>query len=158
MSRWLAWALSSALPFLLAWGWMRPRRLLTFLVLPATVVTVWSIAQLTFLEPRTYRWFITFVTLAWGVVVASAALRLPTPIRPLLEARPLAFLGRISYSVYLWHLPIIAEVARHHPNDPLVVTAIAAPLTLAIGWLSYTVVEAPLLSAAGRARLRARLA
>lgn len=141
-----------------AWGWMRWRRLLTFLVLPATVLTVWSIAELTFLEPRTYRWFLTFVTLAWGVVVASAALRLPTPLKPLLEARPLAFIGRISYSMYLWHLPIIAEVAKHHPDDPLAVTAIAAPLTLAIAWVSYTVVEEPLLSASGRARLRARLA
>jgi peptidoglycan/LPS O-acetylase OafA/YrhL len=141
-----------------AWGWMRWRRLLTFLVLPATVVAVWSIADVTFLQPRTYRWVLTAATLAWGVIVASAALRLPTPVKPLLEARPLAFLGRISYSVYLWHLPIIAEVAKHHPDDPILVTAIAAPLTLGVGWLSYTVVDAPLLSAAGRARLRARVA
>ena len=141
-----------------AWGWLRMRRVLTFLVLPATVLAAWSVVDLGFLEPRTYRWFLTLVTLAWGVLVASAALRLPTPMRPLLEARPLAFLGRISYSLYLWHLPVIAEVARHHPDAPVAVAVIAAPITLAVGWLSYTLVEAPLLSAAGRARLRARLA
>jgi peptidoglycan/LPS O-acetylase OafA/YrhL len=141
-----------------AWGWLRPRRLLTVLVLPALAVMAWFIADLTFLDDTTYRWGMTLAALAWGVIVAAAALRLPTPIRPLLEARPLAWLGRISYSVYLWHLGIIAVVAEHHPNDPVAVVAIAAPITLGIGWVSYRIVERPLLSAAGRARLRARLA
>jgi peptidoglycan/LPS O-acetylase OafA/YrhL len=141
-----------------AWGWLPPRRLLTALVLPALAVMAWFIADLTFLDDTTYRWGMTLAALSWGVIVAAAALRLPTPIRPLLEARPLAWLGRISYSVYLWHLGIIAVVAEHHPNDPVAVAAIAAPITLGVGWASYRIVERPFLSAAGRARLRARLA
>ncbi|MEA3055010.1 MAG: hypothetical protein QOD30_442 [Actinomycetota bacterium] len=141
-----------------AWGWLRSRRVITALELPSTALMVWFIIVLTFLEHRTYRWALTVIALAWCVVVASAALRLPTPIRPLLEARPLAWLGRISYSVYLWHLPIVAEVAAHHPDDPRMVFAIAVPLTLLVGGLSYRVIERPLMSAAGRARLRARLA
>lgn len=140
-----------------AWGWLRGRRVITVLVLPATALMVWFIIVLSFLEQRTYRWALTVIALSWCVVVASAALRLPTPIRPLLEARPLAWLGRVSYSVYLWHLPIVAEVAKRNPDDPAMVFAIATPLTLAIGYASYRIVERPLMSAAGRARLRARL-
>src|SRR4051794_25499863 len=140
------------------WGWLRQPRVLTALVLPAVALMVWFIVELTFLDDRVYRWALALAALAWGVVVASAALRLPTPVRPLLEWRPLAWLGRISYSVYLWHLAIIAVVAEHHPDDPLVVALIAAPITLGIGWISYRVVERPLLSSTGRARLLARLA
>jgi peptidoglycan/LPS O-acetylase OafA/YrhL len=139
-------------------GWLRQRRVLTALVLPAVAVMTWFVVELTFLDGRTYRWGLTVAALAWGVVVASAALRLPTPIRPLLEARPLVWLGRISYSVYLWHLAIIAEVAADHPDDPVAVALIAAPITLVVGWVSYRIVERPLLSASGRARVRARVA
>jgi peptidoglycan/LPS O-acetylase OafA/YrhL len=140
-----------------AWGWLRFPRSITVLVLPAAALMAWLVVELSFLDGRTYRWALGVGALAWGVIVASAALRLPTPLRPLLEARPLAWLGRISYSVYLWHLPVVAEVAAHHQDDPVVVAMIAAPITLCIGWVSYRVIEAPLLSSSGRARLRARL-
>jgi peptidoglycan/LPS O-acetylase OafA/YrhL len=146
-----------ALGLAYVWGWLRWRRAIGVLVLPAVAVLVWFVVELTFLDDRTYRWGLTLATLSFGVIVASAALRLATPFRPVLELRPLAWLGRISYSVYLWHLPVIAEVARHRPDDPLGVAVVAVPVTLGIAWVSYRVVERPLLSSAGRARLRARL-
>jgi peptidoglycan/LPS O-acetylase OafA/YrhL len=147
-----------ALGLAYGWGWLRQRRTIGLFVLPSVALMAWFIVELTFIDDRAYRWALTFASLAWAAVVASAALRVVTPIRPLLELRPLAWLGRISYSVYLWHLLIVAEVAKHHPDAPLAVAAIAVPLTLCIGWLSYRVIERPLLSSAGRARLRARLA
>lgn len=138
------------------WGWLRFRWLIGVLTIPAVAVTLLFVIDLTFLEPRTYRWALTVVALAWGVVVASAALRLPTPVRPLLELPPLVWLGRVSYSVYLYHLVIIAEVAKTRSDDPIGVALVAVPLTLVIGCASYFLIERPLLSASSRARLRAR--
>lgn len=150
--------LGCALGLAFGWGWLRFRWTIGVLTLPAIAVTLWFVHGLTFLEPRTYRWALTVLTLAWTVIVASAALRLPTPAQPLLELPPLVWLGRISYSVYLYHLPIIAEVAKTRPDDPVGVAMVAVPLTLAVGCVSYFLVERPLLSARGRARLRARFA
>jgi peptidoglycan/LPS O-acetylase OafA/YrhL len=139
-------------------SWRRFKWAIGVLTIPAVAVTLWFVDGLTFLEPRTYRWGLTVVALAWAVVVASAALRVPTPARPLLELPPLVWLGRISYSVYLYHLPIIAEVAKTRPDDPVGVAMVAVPLTLAVGCVSYFLIERPLMSARGRARLRARFA
>lgn len=140
------------------WGWLRFRRAIWLLTIPSVVITLWLVVELTFLEGRTYRWALTVVCVTWAVIVASAAMRLPTPVRPLLELPPLVWLGRISYSVYLYHLLIIAEVAERRPDDAVGVAVLAVPITLAVGCVSYFLVERPLLSSAGRARLRARFA
>jgi peptidoglycan/LPS O-acetylase OafA/YrhL len=128
------------------------------LTVPAIVVLAWEVVELSFLDDRTYRWGLTAAALAGAVIVAGAALRAPSPLRPIIELRPVAFLGRASYSVYLWHLPIIAEVARRADGDIVRIAVISIPLTLAVGIASYAVIERPLLSSAGRSRLRARFA
>ena len=138
-------------------GWLRAPNVLAVLTIPAIAVLGWEVVELSFLDARTYTWGLTAVAVSGAVIVASAAVRAPSPLRPALELPPLAWLGRVSYSVYLWHLPIIHEVARRRPNDLVEVALIAIPLSLAVGWLSYTVIERPLLSAAGRARVRALL-
>jgi peptidoglycan/LPS O-acetylase OafA/YrhL len=110
------------------------------------------------LERMPYTWGLTVVGLSAGVLVAAGAAARGGVLRPLLEARPLEWLGRISYSVYLWHVPLIAELRRTHPDLGTVAeVAIIVPSALLAGWLSYVVVERPLLSAAGRARLAGRL-
>ena len=131
------------------------------LVLPAFAAIAFLVAypQMDFSLDRTpYTWGLTVVGVSAGILVAAGACARGGVLRPLLEARFLEWLGRISYSVYLWHVPLIAEVLRREPAIGSVAeAAIVLPGSLALGWLSYVAVERPLLSAGGRARLRARL-
>jgi len=101
-----------------------------------------------------YLWGLTVIGVAAGVLVAAGAAEGGGPLRGVLEARPLEWLGRISYSVYLWHVPLIALLMHARPgiSTPAKV-ALLVPAILLAGWLSYVVVERPLLSAAGRARV-----
>lgn len=137
------------------------RRALRVAALPAFAVLAWLVLlpSMNFsLERTPYRWGLTAIAVAAGLLVGAGAASGGGPLRLLLEARPLEWLGRISYSVYLWHVPLIAELHRHQPDlDTPARVAIIVPASLLAGWLSYVVVERPLLSAAGRARLRARL-
>lgn len=72
----------------------------------------------------------------------------PSRISPILEFRPIAYLGRISYSMYLWHWPIAVFLIPLLPKfsvhnriaQPLILTL----LTIAISALSYHLVEKPL--------------
>ena len=131
------------------------------LAVPAFLALAWLVVlpSMNFsLERTPYRWGLTVIGLAAGALVAAGASSGGGPLRLLLEARPLEWLGRISYSVYLWHVPLIAELHRARPETTtLGRVLVVVPAALLAGWLSYVVVERPLLSAAGRARLRARL-
>lgn len=66
-------------------------------------------------------------------------------VRRILETRPLLWAGRISYGLYLWHLPVFNVIGRRQPAWPLfylVVLKIAATFVLAA--LSYYFVEQPI--------------
>jgi peptidoglycan/LPS O-acetylase OafA/YrhL len=61
-----------------------------------------------------------------------------------LSLPPLVFLGRISYSLYLWHIPILSLFGVLHPNfAPMVVPALATALACATA--SHYFVERPFL-------------
>lgn len=62
-----------------------------------------------------------------------------------LSWRPLEWLGAISYSLYLVHVPaqIMAIKAVPPPEDPLAWTLVAILSSLLAGWLLYRGVEAP---------------
>lgn len=103
--------------------------------------------------------------LAWGLpygpwyleagesvaVVASAALILSAIsnadrlTRMALEWKPMRLLGRISYSAYLWHYPIMwqAGVIDGRPSIGLSALTLAISILLAI--MSFTLVEQPVL-------------
>ncbi len=65
---------------------------------------------------------------------------------PLLSVAPMRFVGRISYSLYLWHWPIIAfyRLATGVTLD-LVETLGLFGLSLLAAWLSWALVEQPVL-------------
>lgn len=62
-----------------------------------------------------------------------------------LASRPLLALGRSSYSLYLWHLPVlVASALLLTPHiGILAATAIGLAVTSVVTWLSYSFVEAP---------------
>jgi peptidoglycan/LPS O-acetylase OafA/YrhL len=61
-----------------------------------------------------------------------------------LSVAPMVFLGRISYALYLWHIPILAAYGVSHPQAELrVVPALATALGCATA--SYYLVEKPFL-------------
>jgi peptidoglycan/LPS O-acetylase OafA/YrhL len=58
------------------------------------------------------------------------------------RVRPLRWLGRISYSLYLWHLPIYVWTTRALPDAPLAAKlVIAVPGSILAGWVSYRLFE-----------------
>lgn len=51
------------------------------------------------------------------------------------------FLGNSSYSIYLWHWPIVFYLAYLRKSDQVVYIALAIPLSIFLGWLSYRFIE-----------------
>ncbi len=67
-----------------------------------------------------------------------------TPVGAILSTRPMVAVGRISYSVYLWHWPLIVYWRLEiPPTDQPVRVLLLLGLSLALGALSYRLVETP---------------
>lgn len=62
----------------------------------------------------------------------------------LLSSQPFVSIGLISYSLYLWHQPIIAftRLSLHAPPSPVAMIGIAM-LSTALAWASWRYVETP---------------
>jgi len=131
-----------------AWGWLDgvgTRRALAALSVPAALGMWWAMT-IHHLDERLYTTAMPLVGVATSLLVAAVATRAPTPIGRIVELEPLPFLGRISYSLYLWHLPIFEQVADWRGEDALAdIALIGIPLALAAAIASYALVERPLL-------------
>jgi hypothetical protein len=96
----------------------------------------------------------------WGTVPAAGALLLiaagpgAAVNRHLLASRPMVFVGRLSYSLYLWHWPALAYARIVWGRElPLAALVGVIAFALAAAYLSYRLVEQPL-----RHKVRSRLA
>ncbi|MBE1297347.1 MAG: acyltransferase family protein [Rhodobacteraceae bacterium] len=73
----------------------------------------------------------------------------------MLASRPMAFIGRISYSTYLWHWPLIVFLGYVGHDFSDATRALTILGSLGFGYLSYRVIEAPVRSWGVPARGRA---
>jgi len=66
-------------------------------------------------------------------------------LRKILDARPLAFVGKISYSLYIWHLCIVIPVFKGLHYSPVVKGWISVTGAILLAALSYYLIERPVL-------------
>ena len=95
-------------------------------------------------------WFHLFVGVGFALLLASSVLGPADRWVRALSSRGPALLGLVSYSLYLWHEPLL--LALHDlglvppPESALafpVGVAVLIPVSLGVAWLSYWVLEYP---------------
>jgi peptidoglycan/LPS O-acetylase OafA/YrhL len=63
-----------------------------------------------------------------------------------LATRPLAYIGRISYGIYLWHYLIVVALVRDFDiRDSLPTVVLVTVLSIAVAAASYRFLESPFL-------------
>lgn len=80
------------------------------------------------------------------VIAAGTGTKSQVMVWPL-NTRPVGYVGDISYSLYLWHWPLIMFIGAFVPRNVVLVPA-ALVLSFGLATLSYRCVERPVLSSA----------
>jgi peptidoglycan/LPS O-acetylase OafA/YrhL len=130
--------------------WRESRRART--IVCAAGLALIAVAAL-FADPAAFPgWWAVLPVGGAALVVASGSDTVPG--RAVLASRPMVFIGKISYPLYLWHWPLLvfARLACGSFPPPWLV-AIMVSLAFLLAWLTYAFVELPL-----RHRLPSRLA
>jgi peptidoglycan/LPS O-acetylase OafA/YrhL len=92
-----------------------------------------------------YRFSLETLLIPGSFLLLGAAV---LPLRPglanrVLEWRPLAMLGVASYSLYLWHGPIVLGLSEHMGFAPLLLVSLVICIPIAL--LSFRLIETPFL-------------
>lgn len=99
-------------------------------------------------------WGILFWRYQWDLLAGAASfLLIGASVLPLrrsitftaLEWRPLAMVGIASYSLYLWHLPIVNALGTHALGGYIGHLVVATAVCVAVALLSYRLIESPFL-------------
>lgn len=86
---------------------------------------------------------------AIGGVMLAAAVSTGAFTRAVLSRGPVAFMGRISYSAYLWHLPLLLLLQASGVVTARFALYLAS--VVAVGWISWRCLERPFMQGRGRA-------
>lgn len=87
-------------------------------------------------------WALLPVLASLGLLVVAGDAR-PTLATRLLSIRSLQWLGNCSYSLYLWHWPLLLFVLQLWPHSGGAGVALAVALSLCVGHASYRWIELP---------------
>ena len=110
--------------------------------------STWLLASLPFWAIVVWHYNLDFLLVpATFFTVGAVALPLRRGlVGNVLEWRPLALLGVASYSLYLWHFPIVNQIAQRAPSlDYAELLVICVPLSCVVALVSYRLIEAPFL-------------
>lgn len=82
--------------------------------------------------------------LGTALVVIAGSIRADVGAERVLKTPAMQFIGRLSYSIYLWHWPILVLVAAKLQRDLMVSESLGlCALSIPIAWLTYRLVEQP---------------
>lgn len=119
-----------------------------------TLVLVWLLPRAGYvvdgaLAPWLFFQF-TLFGCAFAALVGAAAISRSMLVRALLANRPMVFIGTISYSLYLWHYPVLDGLSRlAKANGTSTASwrwaALAVIASVAVSALSYALTERPFL-------------
>jgi peptidoglycan/LPS O-acetylase OafA/YrhL len=126
-------------------GWRPPARARMIAGVGGLAVLGWLFATVDVKPMFLYRGGFTLVALAGGGIVL-AALDGPGPLHRVLSWGPAVKLGRISYSLYLWHVLVFILTAAVLSGSNWVRVPIAWVGAVAVAWLSHKFIEQPFLA------------
>lgn len=80
-----------------------------------------------------------------AAIIYVGANGLGSIVNKILAYRPFVWIGLISYSLYLWHWPILAflRIGAAEVSLPLMVGLAAVAVSVVISWVSYRFIEQP---------------
>lgn len=90
-------------------------------------------------------WQAPAVALATAGLLWHLAADTGSPVRRTLSIPPLVWLGRRSYGIYLFHVPVLEVLQASVPWRRSVITLAMLAITLVVAALSYRYVESPFL-------------
>ncbi len=97
-------------------------------------------------DPVLYRGLFTAVALAGACAVVGVVRAGGGALVWVLSSRPLVLAGMVSYSLYLWHLPIFDWLTHATPDwSPALRVPVGVVAAVAAATLSYVVIERPFL-------------
>jgi len=97
-----------------------------------------------------HRQFLAFGAL-WGVVVFGAV-NGGAALERVLASKPLRLIGVVSFSIYLWHVPVARSLVLAQLPGPWLTSWAILLLSIAVGMLSFALIEWPLTRSARVAR------
>ncbi len=109
----------------------------------ALVAAVAIIARSSFKNPTMYDTEL-LIDICFALLIGHMVADSRSPYSRILRARPLGMLGRISYGVYLFHLPLFFLVKKE-VHAPGTAAAVAWGASFAVAISSFVLLETPLL-------------
>jgi peptidoglycan/LPS O-acetylase OafA/YrhL len=82
-------------------------------------------------------------TVGAALMIASGIIRAPGSPQRLLSLAPMVWIGGLSYSIYLWHWPILVAVQAKYPDVQVRWTVLLMILSIVPAWLSHKYIENP---------------
>jgi peptidoglycan/LPS O-acetylase OafA/YrhL len=120
---------------------------LRLLGVPAVAFLIWTMLYARVNDAWVYYWALGLIDICWAIVLL-AVLGGRHPFTRMLQLRPVVWMGKISYGLYLWHMPVFVETMRHTRYRDLphwLPFAVAVIITFIAATFSYYVVERPFL-------------
>jgi len=130
------------LAFGVSWLATLPRWVATVLATVGIVAVIW--AATTFAKDTPWPGSAALVpVLGTAAVIAAGCITQQTVVARVLSLRPMVFLGGLSYSLYLWHWPLVVFVDQVRPGTGWRGRFVLGLLAVTLAWATKKLLEDP---------------